>query len=249
MSRRTRALAFLAAAIVCAALAATVAGRYRSRVEARYGPLRPVVVAVAELPAGKPIGVERGADRPGGAAGPGELRPARGAESGPRTRWVARRAPRSRRARTCSAPSSRCRSPTRRAHPGVGAGAAAGRGRRGGGAGPHRRRGGARGRPRRRRRRPPGRARPRRRAYIAASGVKLLALQSPTGPGEGWSATLAVTERAGARTDRRAERRAGDPPAAAGVIRRSACRAGTCFPDGSRNSGVERRTAAPPAPL
>ncbi|HEX3562796.1 MAG TPA: hypothetical protein VHU24_08170, partial [Solirubrobacterales bacterium] len=32
------------------------------------------------------------------------------------------------------------------------------------------------------------------RARIAASGVRLLALQSPAGPGEGWSATLAVTE-------------------------------------------------------
>jgi hypothetical protein len=32
------------------------------------------------------------------------------------------------------------------------------------------------------------------RAYIAASAVKLLALQSPAGPGESWSATLAVTE-------------------------------------------------------
>jgi Flp pilus assembly protein CpaB len=32
------------------------------------------------------------------------------------------------------------------------------------------------------------------RAYIAATGVRLLALQSPAGPGESWSATLAVTE-------------------------------------------------------
>ena len=32
------------------------------------------------------------------------------------------------------------------------------------------------------------------RAYIAASGVKLLALKQPSGPGEGWSATLALTE-------------------------------------------------------
>jgi Flp pilus assembly protein CpaB len=31
-------------------------------------------------------------------------------------------------------------------------------------------------------------------ARIAATGVRLLALQSPPGPGEGWSATLAVTE-------------------------------------------------------
>lgn len=59
MSRRTRALAFLVAALICALLAATVAGRYRSRVEGRYGPLRPVVVATSELPAGKPIGTAR----------------------------------------------------------------------------------------------------------------------------------------------------------------------------------------------
>ena len=31
-------------------------------------------------------------------------------------------------------------------------------------------------------------------AHIAASGVKLLALAAPAGPGEPWNATLAVTE-------------------------------------------------------
>ncbi len=56
MRRRGRALAFLAAAATCAALAAMLAGSYRQRVEAGYGPLRPVVVAPAELPAGRPIG-------------------------------------------------------------------------------------------------------------------------------------------------------------------------------------------------
>ncbi len=59
MSRRKRAVLFLAAALVCALLAAMVAGRYRSRVEARYGPLRPVLVATAELPAGEAIAPER----------------------------------------------------------------------------------------------------------------------------------------------------------------------------------------------
>lgn len=59
MSRRARAVAFLAAALICAALAAGVAGRYRARVEARYGPLEPVVVATTELPAGQPIGREQ----------------------------------------------------------------------------------------------------------------------------------------------------------------------------------------------
>ena len=59
MSRRRRAVLFLLAALICALLAAIVAGRYRSRVEARYGPLRPVVVATAELPAGEAIPAER----------------------------------------------------------------------------------------------------------------------------------------------------------------------------------------------
>ena len=59
MSRRARAIAFLIAALICAVLAATVAGRYRSRLEARYGPLRPVLVATSELAAGEPIGMER----------------------------------------------------------------------------------------------------------------------------------------------------------------------------------------------
>jgi Flp pilus assembly protein CpaB len=59
VSRRARALAFLIAALICAVLAATVAGRYRSRLDARYGPLRPVVVATSALAAGEPIGAER----------------------------------------------------------------------------------------------------------------------------------------------------------------------------------------------
>jgi Flp pilus assembly protein CpaB len=33
------------------------------------------------------------------------------------------------------------------------------------------------------------------RAHIAATAVRLLALRSPAGPGESWSATLAVTAR------------------------------------------------------
>lgn len=56
MSRRTRAGAFLLAALACAGLAVAVAGRYRSEADARYGPLRAVVVATAELPAGRLIG-------------------------------------------------------------------------------------------------------------------------------------------------------------------------------------------------
>jgi Flp pilus assembly protein CpaB len=61
VSRRARAIAFLVAALICALLAATVAGRYRSRLDARYGPLRPVVVATSELAAGEPIGSDRAA--------------------------------------------------------------------------------------------------------------------------------------------------------------------------------------------
>jgi Flp pilus assembly protein CpaB len=56
VSRRARALAFLGAALACAILAATLAGRYRSSVAAQYGELRPVLVATSELPAGQPIG-------------------------------------------------------------------------------------------------------------------------------------------------------------------------------------------------
>src|SRR4029077_5554894 len=54
-----RALASVAAALVAPILGAMVAGRYRSRVEARYGPLRPVVVSTSELPAGQPIDAGR----------------------------------------------------------------------------------------------------------------------------------------------------------------------------------------------
>jgi Flp pilus assembly protein CpaB len=61
MSRRARAIAFACAALVCAGLAATVAGGYRADLESQLGPLRPVVVARASLPA-------RQALRPGQAA-------------------------------------------------------------------------------------------------------------------------------------------------------------------------------------
>src|SRR4029079_9518421 len=59
VSRRGRALAFLAAAIVCALLAATIAGRYRSRLEGRYGPLRTGPVTTSELVAGEQIDPQR----------------------------------------------------------------------------------------------------------------------------------------------------------------------------------------------
>ncbi|MDX6605485.1 MAG: pilus assembly protein CpaB [Solirubrobacterales bacterium] len=193
MSRRTRALVFLIAALVCAALAATVAGRYRSRVEARYGPLRPVVVATAELPAGEPIGVERAGAalvvrrvpasfvppgalvRPADAMGraPGATIPAGSYVLGAQLAVPKPDAPRA---------------------PGVGQGlrpvevaVAGAQALTVGGAAPEgshvdvvvSRQAGL------------GRSA---RAHIAATAVRLLALQSPGGPGESWSATLAVTE-------------------------------------------------------
>jgi Flp pilus assembly protein CpaB len=61
MSRRARAVAFACTALACAGLAATVAGGYRTDLESQLGPLRPVVVARASLPA-------RQALRPGDAS-------------------------------------------------------------------------------------------------------------------------------------------------------------------------------------
>lgn len=50
MSRRFRAAAFATLALLCAGLAAAVAGGYRGGVEAQLGPLRDVLVARAEIP-------------------------------------------------------------------------------------------------------------------------------------------------------------------------------------------------------
>lgn len=55
MSRRSRAVAFLAGAAVCAGLAATLAGGYERSLEEQLGVLRPVVVARATIPARRPI--------------------------------------------------------------------------------------------------------------------------------------------------------------------------------------------------
>jgi Flp pilus assembly protein CpaB len=55
MSRRGRALAFLAGAILCAGLAAAVAGGYERSVSEQLGELRAVVVADTRLPAHRPI--------------------------------------------------------------------------------------------------------------------------------------------------------------------------------------------------
>jgi Flp pilus assembly protein CpaB len=56
MSRRKRALGFLALALVAATAAAAIADGYGSRIANRYGPLRPVVVVASNLPGGRRIG-------------------------------------------------------------------------------------------------------------------------------------------------------------------------------------------------
>lgn len=58
MSRRGRALAFLAGALFAAGLAALIANTYGSRLARGYGPLRPVVILAAELRAGRAVGPE-----------------------------------------------------------------------------------------------------------------------------------------------------------------------------------------------
>lgn len=193
MSRRARALAFLIAAVICALLAASVAGRYRSRLEARYGPLRPVVVTTAELVAGELIGTELAQSGlavrrvPASFVPPGVLT---------RQADALGRAP----AATIPLGSYVLGAQLAIPHakeppaPGVGAGlrpvqvaVAGAEALTVGGATPEgrpvdvvvSRQGGL------------GRSAS---ARIAASAVKLLALAAPAGPGEPWSATLAVTE-------------------------------------------------------
>jgi Flp pilus assembly protein CpaB len=55
MSRRSRAVVFLALALVAAALAAGIADSYGSKVARGYGPLRDVAIATRALPGGKPV--------------------------------------------------------------------------------------------------------------------------------------------------------------------------------------------------
>jgi Flp pilus assembly protein CpaB len=192
VSRRRRAALFLAAALVCAGLAAAVAGRYRSGVAAQYGGLRPVVVAAEDLPAGEPIG-RAVAGRalivrriPARFVPPGALRSPRDAlgmvPAGPLPAGA-----------YVLAPQLVLSGPERTPVPG------AGRGRRPvqlsiagaealtfGGAAPEGSRVDVVVAER------PGLGR-RGRTYVAAAGVRLLALSSPAGPGEGWSATLALS--------------------------------------------------------
>jgi pilus assembly protein CpaB len=192
VSRRTRALAFLLAAIVCAAFAAALAGRYRSGVAAQYGGLRPVLVAVAELPADRPIGPAEAKRSlavrrvPAKFAPPGALRragdalgraPAAPLPAGSYVLDAQLVVPRPERPAVPTAGSGR--RPVQIRVMGAEAltlgGASpegsrvdvvvaeqAGLGRSG-------------------------------RTYVAASGVRVLALSGPPGPGENWSATLALT--------------------------------------------------------
>jgi Flp pilus assembly protein CpaB len=59
MSRRGRAVAFLLLAMVAAAVAAGIADGYGSSLARGYGALRPVVIATADIPAGRPLGPEQ----------------------------------------------------------------------------------------------------------------------------------------------------------------------------------------------
>jgi Flp pilus assembly protein CpaB len=193
VSRRARALSFLVAAVICALLAATIAGRYRSRVEARYGPLRPVVVAISDLPAGEPIGVEHAQ-----AALVVRRVPARFVPPGSLTR-VADALGRSPGAAIPAGsyvlgPQLELPRPDEPKSPGVGVGrrpvdvaVAGANALTVNGASAE----GARVDVVVARQAGLGESAS---AHIAATGVKLLALRSPAGPGEPWSATLAVTE-------------------------------------------------------
>jgi Flp pilus assembly protein CpaB len=194
VSRRARALAFLVAALICALLAAVVAGRYRSRVDAQYGPLRPVVVTVSELPASRAIGpdetqsalaVRRVPGRfipPGALTHPEEaLGQAPGMTVPAGSYLLAEQL----------APPEAAAPPA----PGLGAGhrpvqlpVAGADALTVGGVSPE----GSRVDVVVSQQAGLGRSA---RAYIAATGVKLLALQPPAGPGESWSATLGLTER------------------------------------------------------
>jgi Flp pilus assembly protein CpaB len=191
VSRRRRAILFGVAAVLCALGAATVAGRYRTAADARYGDLRPVLVASADIPAGTMIGPEQAAKslsvrripssfvpptalrRPEQALGmaPGASIPAGSYVIGAQLAVPAPAAP-------ATPGAGQGRSPVQVSVTGAEAltfGGAAPEGSRvdvviaqrsglGNDA----------------------------KTYVAASGVRLLALRSPQGSGQGWSATLAV---------------------------------------------------------
>ena len=192
MSRRARAVGFLAAAVVCALLAALAAAGYRSKVEAGYGPLRAVVVAAKDLPGGEPIGPDDLATRlalrrvPQRFAPESTLRrpsdalgrePIAAIPAGAYVLGAQLRVPRPKGSPTPGLGGGR--RPVQLAVQGAGAllvgdsapegervdvivSIPSGLGRSG-------------------------------RTYIAASRVRLLALEGPGGPGEDWTATLALT--------------------------------------------------------
>jgi pilus assembly protein CpaB len=189
VSRRRRALLLLAAALLCGLLAATVARRYRSQVEGQYGPLRPVLVTAADLPPGQAIGPDAALvvrRVPAAFVPPGALR---------RPRDALGRAPGATLPAGSYVLGSQLVLP-QQAQPDP---PGAGRGRRPvqlpvsgaealllGGTSPEgsrvdvvvSQRGGLGGAAK---------------TYVAAEGVRLLAIAKPAGPGEGWSATLALS--------------------------------------------------------
>ncbi len=193
MSRRRRAALFLAAAIVCALLAAMVAGRYRSRVDARYGPLRPVVVATEELPAGETIAPERLRSAlsvrrvperfvpPGALVSPAEaIGRAPGASIPPGSYVLGSQLALPTSAAPRSPGVARGLRPVEVSVAGAEALTVDGRSPEGSAVDVVVSRQAGLGRSAT--------------ARIAATGVRLLALRGPADPGEGWSATLAVTE-------------------------------------------------------
>jgi Flp pilus assembly protein CpaB len=193
VSRRTRALLFLVAALVCAVLAAMVAGRYRSRVEARYGPLRPVVVSIAELPAGDPIGVDGTGSAlavrriPASFVPPGALtHPADAIGRAPSATIPSGSYVLGAQLAVPKADVPHAAGVTQGLRP-VQVAVAGAEALTVGDASPD----GSRVDVVVSRQAGLGRSAT---AHIAATDVRLLALQSPAGPGEGWSATLAVTE-------------------------------------------------------
>lgn len=193
MSRRRRAALFLAAALVCALLATMVAGRYRSRVDARYGPLRPVVVATVELRAGEPIAPERLGSAlavrrvpasfvpPGAVVSPAEAigrAPSATIPPGSYVLGAQLAVPRSGAPRSTGV--ARGLRPVEVSVAGADALTVDGRSPEGSSVDVVVSRQAGLGRSAT--------------ARIAATGVRLLALAGPADPGEGWSATLAVTE-------------------------------------------------------
>ena len=193
MSRRRRAALFLAAALVCALLATMVAGRYRSRIDARYGPLRPVVVATVELRAGEPIAPERLGSAlavrrvpasfvpPGALVSPAEAigrAPSATIPPGSYVLGAQLAVPRSGAPRPTGV--ARGLRPVEVSVAGADALTVDGRSPEGSSVDVVVSRQAGLGRSAT--------------ARIAATGVRLLALAGPADPGEGWSATLAVTE-------------------------------------------------------